>query len=76
MVGYDIQSLFTNIPVDETCDITSDKKFPQQDNIFNGYFEQIKKKLDNCTEDHLFIFHKKYITLAKRNMNTKYLIFS
>ena len=34
MVGYDIQSLFNNIPVDETCNIISDKNFPQQDNIF------------------------------------------
>ena len=36
IVSYDIKSLFTNIPVDETCKIILDKLFPLQIGFYNG----------------------------------------
>ena len=59
MVSFDIQSLFTNIPIEETCKIIIDKLFPLPDSSFNGFCKQdFKKMLDNCCKDNIFIFNK------------------
>ena len=36
MASFDVESLFTNVPVGETIDIILSKLFPESDSIFNN----------------------------------------
>ena len=59
MASFDVKSLFTNIPIKETCNIILDKLFPHNDSIFEGFTSDLfKKNLDNCTNDNVFLFDK------------------
>lgn len=59
-ISYDVESLFTNVPVDETIDIIVDKAF--QDNWFNETNDlnitrdQLKELLEIATKNQLFTF--------------------
>ena len=56
MASFDIRSLFTNIPLNETCDIILEKIFCSCD-VYDGFSKQdMKKMLDNCVKNNLFIF--------------------
>ena len=60
MASFDIKSLFTNIPVAETCDIILRKLFPDPNNLYNGFsFSTFRKMLKNCTENNIFLFNDK-----------------
>ena len=37
MASFDIKSLFTNIPVSETCEIILEKLFPLSDSLHMGF---------------------------------------
>ena len=43
MASFDVVSLFTNIPVQETCQIIVDTLFPHNNSIYNGF-----DNLDEC----------------------------
>ncbi|XP_065656739.1 uncharacterized protein LOC136082089 [Hydra vulgaris] len=72
IVSYDVESLFTNIPLDETIDKATDLYFeddtycvaigsllvPILANIFIGFHEQ--KWVSNCSSS-IPIFHKRYV---------------
>ena len=59
MASFDIKSLFTNVPVDETCKIVLEKLFPTEDTIHEGFSKSFfEKVLNNCIEN-IFLFDNK-----------------
>ena len=58
MSSLDVVSLFTNVPVAETCTIILDKLFPEPNSLYNGFDRAtFSKILDNCTSNNLFLFN-------------------
>ena len=58
MASYDVKSLFTNIPIDETCKIVLDKLFPKIDDLYLGYNRtDFAKMLENFTKSNIFLFN-------------------
>ena len=58
MVSYDVESLFTNVPVLETVNIILDKIFIEPDSLFQGFNkENFKKLLDLAVQDTFFVFN-------------------
>ena len=56
MASFDVKDLFTSIPIDETIDIILDKVFPGSV-LYRGYDRDLLKKvLENCTKNNLFLF--------------------
>ena len=59
MASFDVSSLFTNIPIDETCTIILNEIFPSDDSVYNGFRRKdFSKILDNCTKNNIFLFNK------------------
>ena len=59
MASFDVKSLFTNIPIKETCNTILDKLFPHNDVIFEGLTHDLFSKiLDNCTNDNILLIDK------------------
>ena len=59
MASFDVTSLFTNIPIKETCNIILDKCFPDSTSTFNGFTRDLfSKVLNNCTSNNLFMFNE------------------
>ena len=58
MVSFDIQSLFTNIPLSETIDLIIDKLFPNNTERFNNFDKlSFRKLLELAVVDTHFIFN-------------------
>ena len=58
MASFDVSSLFTNIPVSETCNLLLEKLFPNNSTKFCNFDRpSFQKLLDNCCKDNLFIFN-------------------
>ena len=58
MASFDVTSLFTNIPVSETCSIVLDALFPEPTSHYNGFNRgTFAKILDNCASNNLFLFN-------------------
>ena len=58
MASFDITSLFTNIPIDETNEIIMGKLFPHAQSCFNGYNrEQFHSLLKLATKNTNFFFN-------------------
>ena len=58
MVSFDVQSLFTNVPLSETIDIIINKLFPTQTTLFNGFNAcSFRKLLELAVIDTHFIFN-------------------
>ena len=58
MASFDIRSLFTNIPVKETCDIILSKLFPSHDSMYNNFCRaDFSKLLNICVANNLFLFN-------------------
>ena len=58
MVSYDVQSLFTNVPLKETINIILDKLFPSPTTLFNGFnVQNFKKLLELAVIDTHFMFN-------------------
>ena len=57
MASFDVKSLFTNVPVAETCEIVLDKLFPISNSIHEGFSKSLFEKiLKNCI-DNIFLFN-------------------
>ena len=60
MTSFDVDSLFTNIPLDETIDICIRKLFGRKGK-FNGFSKsEFRQLLQYAVKDSLFIFNGKY----------------
>jgi hypothetical protein len=58
MASFDVVSLFTNIPVDETIDIILSKLFANDVKYFHGFDKKtFQTLLQNCTRDNIFLFN-------------------
>ena len=63
MTSLDVESLFTNVPVEETIQIILNKVFTNEDTIFNGFnLTDFKKLLELAVLDTAFIFNGKAYT--------------
>ena len=60
MSSFDVEILFTNIPVNETIDIITSLSFPVDVNHYNRFSKkQCVKLLQLCTQDKYFFFNNK-----------------
>ena len=60
MASFDVVSLFTNIPVEDTFKIIEDKLFGESVTEYNGFPKKLFKRMyDLCCRDNLFIFDNK-----------------
>ena len=60
MTSMDVESLFTNVPVEETIQIILDKIFTSPDTVFNDFnATDFKKLLQLAVQDTAFIFNGK-----------------
>ena len=58
MVSLDVESLFTNIPVEETIDIILDKIFIEPDTIYHNFNKvHFKQILQLAVQDTAFVFN-------------------
>ena len=58
MASFDVKSLFTNIPVAETCNIIIEKLFPTTNSLYSGFSKtEFSKILKNCVENNIFLFN-------------------
>ena len=60
MTSFDIESLFTNIPLEETINICVDKLFENNTKVNNLTKESFRSLLELATLDSFFIFDGKY----------------
>ena len=61
MVSYDVDSLFTNIPLNETIDICIEKLYTRRRNLVKGLNKQeFRSLLELATKESLFLFDKNY----------------
>ena len=60
MASFDIKSLFTNIPLDETIDICTEMSFSNMDRFFNFTKKQFKSLLDFAVKECIFLFNNEY----------------
>ena len=57
MVSYDVQSLFTNIPLDETIDICVSSIFSGMNVFMNMTKSLFRNLLNVCVKENLFVFN-------------------
>ena len=60
LVSFDIVSLFTNVPVQETINITIDSLYQNQELVHGMKRNQFKKLLEVCVNDNHFIFKNQH----------------
>ena len=60
MTSFDVESLFINIPLEETINICVDKLFEKNTKVNNLTKESFRFSLDLATLDSFFIFDGKY----------------
>ena len=60
MASFDIKSLFTNIPLDETIDICANSMYANNKTFFSLPIDKFKKNIYLAVKDVLFIFNKKF----------------
>ena len=59
MASFDVKSLFTNIPLDETCNIIINQLFPHSNSKYKSFEKSnFKKLLDICVKNNFFIFNQ------------------
>ena len=59
MASFDVESLFTNIPIDETIDIICDSLFEKAKKVKNFTKPQLHKLLNFAVKDSPFLFDQK-----------------
>ena len=60
MASFDIKSLYTNVPLNETINLILSLTFSNNDSIYENFNKtQFKKMLDICLLDTYFVFDGK-----------------
>ena len=59
MVSYDIESLYTNVPVEETINLILEQ-MNEDNTVMNGEKEEFKKMLIQATNNSYFMFNGEY----------------
>ena len=60
MVSFDVESLFTNVPLIETINLILDSLFPSDTTVFHGFNKNdFRKVLELAVLDTYFIFNGK-----------------
>ena len=63
MASFDVTSLFTNIPLDETINIILDLLFTNENDKFHNFSKpQFKKLLDMAVKENIFLFNEELFT--------------
>ena len=62
MTSFDTESLFRNIPLEETINIFVDKLFKNNTEVNDLTKESFRSLVELDTLDYFFIFHSKYYT--------------
>ena len=60
MASLDVQSLFTNIPLDETIDICVTELFSSSDTVEGLSADEFRKLLEIATKESFFLFDNEY----------------
>ena len=60
IVSFDVESLFTNIPINETIELAIDMCFGVEKTFYNFSKDQFKKLLEICTKESHFEFKGNY----------------
>ena len=61
MVSFDVDSLFTNVPIEETIEIILYELFPTADSKVNGICRNdFKELLELAVKDSIFVFNNCY----------------
>ena len=60
MVSFDVESLFTNIPLDETINICADRVYQGKKKVKGLLKRQFKKLLTHATKSSCFLFNGTY----------------
>ena len=61
MASFDVKSLFTNIPLTETIEISVNNMYPNDDDIISGFNKkQMKSLLSLAANDCMFLFNDKF----------------
>ena len=61
MVSFDVDSLFTNIPLDETIDICVNELFPEHDSLCEGLTkDEFRNLLELAAKESIFLFNGNY----------------
>ena len=60
IVSFDVESLFTNIPVNETIEIILERAFKEQEKFHGLDKPTLRKFLDICTKESHFQFNGQY----------------
>ncbi|MEL6988315.1 MAG: hypothetical protein AAGK97_10845 [Bacteroidota bacterium] len=60
MASFDVTSLFTNVPIEETINIAVNSLYENDDEIRNLKREDFRKLLKLCVEDNHFIFNQEH----------------
>ena len=63
MASFDVQSLFTNIPISETCNLILEKLFKDNSAKYLGFDKNnFRKLLELCCTNNIFLFNKQLYT--------------
>ena len=60
MASLDVDSLFTNIPLDETTNICVDNLYNENENSLNIPKHDLRNLLNIATKESFFMFNNKY----------------
>ena len=65
MASLDVDSLFTNVPLDETIEIFVNELFKSSQTV-SGLYKQVLEMLSLTTKENLILFHQNYYSQIDR----------
>ena len=65
MAFLDVNSLFTNVPLDETIEICVNELFKSSQTV-SGLYKQVLEMLSLTTKENVILFHQNYYSQIDR----------